>query len=151
MKDALADYLKRGVVEEIIVEKHEIPADIADRFGGANKPQPGKFIYTVRPSDSKMFRRDGLLAFSRGEKPLSDAFTFDEHGFDVVKTKVSVGGELKTINLTKPESISSSFDITDDVKIGPKGFPTADSLKNEFCKIVTELAKRGGIELDQQN
>lgn len=145
--DALADYLKTGSVEEVIVEKHEIPADIADRFGGTNSVQPGKFVYSIQPSDKGMFKRDGLIAFAKGDKPLDEVFSFDEHGFDVVKTKIRLNGELKTINLTKPDSLYASYDLTGDVKIGPNGFPTLASLKSEFQKIVDDLAERGGIEL----
>ncbi|RUX96136.1 MULTISPECIES: hypothetical protein [unclassified Mesorhizobium] len=145
--DALAEYLKVGSVEEVIVEKHEIPADIADRFGGNKTVQPGKFVYSIQPSDKGMFKRDGLIAFAKGEKKLEEVFDFDDNGFDVVKTRIRVGGELKTINLTKPENLSTSYDLTADVKIGQNGFPTFESLKSEFVKIVDDLAKRGGIEL----
>lgn len=146
MADALANYIKNGIVEEIGVEKHEIPADIADRFGGSHKTYKGKFTYSIKP-DQPFFKRGGLIAFSKGEKTLDDIFDFDEHGFDVVKTKIRVRGELKTVNLTQPETISTSFDITDDVTIGVDGRPTLKSIAREFQKIVEETAERGGIAL----
>ncbi|MCV0396180.1 MAG: hypothetical protein K5872_04610 [Rhizobiaceae bacterium] len=146
MTDALVDYVKRGVVEELIVEKHEIPADIADHFGGVKKTYPGKFSYSIKPSRG-LFKKSGLLAFAKGEKELSDVFDFGEHGFDVVKTKIRVGDELKPVNLTKPDSISTTFDITGAVQAGQDGYPTKASLAKEFKKIATETAKRGGIAL----
>jgi hypothetical protein len=146
LADALKDYLKGGVVEEIIVEKLEIPADIADAFGGVKQAQPGTFSYSIKPSNS-LFRKDGLIAFANGTKELADVFEFGEHGFDVVKAKIRVGGELRPVNLTKPDAIATSFDITDYVKMGPNGFPTPASLASEFKKIVDETAKRGGIVL----
>ncbi|RUX11188.1 hypothetical protein EOA27_21945 [Mesorhizobium sp. M2A.F.Ca.ET.037.01.1.1] len=104
------------------------------------------FSYSVRPSNG-LFKKDGLIAFANGQKELDDVFEFGEHGFDVVTTKIRVGGEIRKINLTKPNSINSSFDITDDVKFGPDGHPTRDSLAKEFKEIVAEIAKRGGIML----
>lgn len=149
--DTLSQLLKNGLVEEVIVEKHEIPADIADRFGGQHKAYPGKFVYSIQPKTaflkSGMFKKDGLLAFAKGKKNLEDVFEFDDHGFDVVKTKIRVGDEIKTVNLTKPDSISSSYDISKDVVIGGDGYPTLASLQSEFNKIVVDLAKRGGIKL----
>ncbi|WP_156134136.1 hypothetical protein [Ensifer sp. ZNC0028] len=144
--DMLSEYLKSGAVEEIIVEKHEIPSDIADRFGGVKKAYPGKFTYTIQ-AKAGLFKKDGLIAFAKGQKELSDVFEFDDHGFDVVKTKIRIGNETKTLNLTRPDSISSSFDITGDVALGADGYPTVDSLKKEFEKIASDLAKRGGIKL----
>lgn len=147
MADALQDYLKRGSVEEVIVEKHEIPADIADKFGGQNKAYPGKFTYSIKPSSSSLFNRKGLIAYSRGEKTLDDVFSFDEHGFDVVKTKVNVGGEVKVVNLTRPDKISSSVDLTNDLTYGADGHPSLVSLKREFEKVVKGFSERGGIKL----
>ncbi|WP_027682392.1 hypothetical protein [Rhizobium leguminosarum] len=147
MTDTLVHYMKNGVIEEIIVEKHEIPADIADRFGGARKSYPGKFTYSIKPDKSSLFKRGGLIAFSKGQKTLDEVFEFGDLGFDVVKTKVRVGDELKTVNLTRPESINTSYDITDEVAVGADGYPTTASLKAEFTKIVQDLAKRGGIKL----
>lgn len=147
MADALEHYLKRGRVEEVIVEKHEIPADIADKFGGQNKVYSGKFTYSVKPSSSALFNRKGLLAYARGEEKLEDVFDLDEHGFDVVKTKVSIDGELKTINLTRPEQMNSSVDLTSDLKYGLDGHPTDASLKAEFNKVAKGFADRGGIKL----
>lgn len=146
LADALKQYLKSGIVEEVVVEKHEIPADIADAFGGEKKGWPGTFTYSIKPSKT-LFKKDGLIAFAEGKKELTDVFEFGEHGFDVVKTKIRVGGELRSVNLTKPDAMSTSFDITDHVKIGTDGFPTPASLAVEFKKIVDEIALRAGIIL----
>lgn len=149
--DALSDMLKDGLVEEVIVEKHEIPADIADRFGGQKKAYPGKFVYSIQPKTGFLhggiFKKDGLIAYAKGEKKLEDVFEFDDFGFDVVKTKIRIGDDIRTINLTKPDLINSSFDITDDVVYGADGHPTTASLASEFHKIVEGLAKKGGISL----
>lgn len=144
--DTLAEYLKTGDVEELIVEKHEIPADIADLYGGKRKVYPGKFIQIIK-SDAGLFKKDGLIAFAKGKKKIEEVFEFDDHGFDVVKAKIRVGDELKSVNLTKPDSISMSVDITEYVKLGTDGHPTRDSLKREFEKIAKDLARRGGIQL----
>lgn len=144
--DTLAQYLKTGSVEEIIVEKHEIPADIADLYGGQKKVYPGKFTQSIK-SDAGLFKKDGLISFAKGERKLEDVFQFDDHGFDVVKAKIRVGNEIKPVNLTKPDSISMSIDITEDIEFDAEGHPTRASLKREFEKVATELAKRGGIKL----
>ncbi|MCR9238195.1 MAG: hypothetical protein NXI17_16115 [Alphaproteobacteria bacterium] len=151
VSDTLSQLLNNGSVEEIIVEKHEIPSDIADRFGAGNKSYPGKFVYSIQPKTGilapNILKKDGLIAFAKGERKLEDVFEFDDNGFDVVKTKIRIGEEIKMVNLTKPDSISSSFDISNDVVIGPDGYPTPKSLEVEFNKIVTDLARRGGIRL----
>lgn len=144
--DTLAEYLKTGSVEELIVEKHEVPADIADLYGGQRKAYPGTFTQIIR-SSAGLFKKDGLIAFAKGQKKLEDVFEFDDHGFDVVKAKIRIGNEIKPVNLTKPDSISMSIDITGDVKYGPDGHPTRASLKQEFDKVAKDLAKRGGIQL----
>nr|WP_314095176.1 hypothetical protein [uncultured Shinella sp.] len=144
--DTLAEYLRTGSVEELIVEKHEIPADIADLYGGQKKTYPGTFTQSIK-STAGLFKKDGLIAFAKGKKKLEDVFEFDDHGFDVVKAKIRIGDELKSVNLTKPEAISMSVDITDDVTFGADGHPTRVSLKNEFDKVAADLAKRGGIQL----
>ncbi|MBB5041945.1 hypothetical protein [Shinella fusca] len=144
--DTLAQYLKGGNVEELIVEKHEIPADIADLYGGQKKVYPGTFTQIIK-SSAGLFKKSGLIAFAKGQKKLEDVFEFDDHGFDVVKAKIRIGDELKSVNLTKPDSISMSVDITDDVKFGADGHPTRASLKSEFDKVAADLAKRGGIKL----
>jgi hypothetical protein len=149
--DTLSQMLKNGFVEEIIVEKHEIPADIADRFGGNKQSYPGKFVYSIQPKTgflgSGIFKKDGLVAFANGKRDLKDVFQFDDNGFDVVKTKIRIGDETKIVNLTKPNAISCSYDISDYVTIGQDGYPTFQSLQSEFQKIVTDLAKRGGIKI----
>jgi hypothetical protein len=144
--DTLAEYLKTGSVEELIIEKHEVPADIADLYGGQKKVYPGTFTQIIK-SSAGLFKKDGLIAFAKGKKKLEDVFEFDDHGFDVVKAKIRIGNEVKPVNLTKPDSISMSVDITDDVKYGADGHPTRASLKNEFDKVAKDLAKRGGIKL----
>jgi hypothetical protein len=144
--DALAEYLKTGDVEELIIEKHEIPADIADLYGGQKKTYPGTFTQSIK-SSAGLFKKDGLIAFAKGQKKLEDVFEFDDHGFDVVKAKIRIGNETKPVNLTKPDSISMSVDITADIKFGADGHPTRASLKSEFDKVAKDLAKRGGIQL----
>lgn len=144
--DTLAEYLKTGNVEELIVEKHEIPADIADLYGGQRRAYPGTFTQSIR-SSAGLFNKSGLIAFAKGQKKLEDVFEFDDNGFDVVKAKIRVGDELKSVNLTKADSISMSFDVTDDLRFGLDGHPTKASLKAEFDKIAKDLAKRGGIKL----
>lgn len=144
--DALADYLKQGDVEELIVEKHEIPADIADLYGGQKKVYPGTFTQIIK-SSAKLFKKDGLIAFAKGKRSLEDVFEFDDHGFDVVKAKIRIGDELKTVNLTKPDAISMSVDVSDTLSYGNDGHPKRTSLRSEFEKVAHDLAKRGGIRL----
>lgn len=145
--DELKQYIKSGLIEEIIVEKHEIPADIADRFGGGSRVYQGKFSYSIEPKDKGLFKRGGLVAYLNGTKSIDEMFDLDDHEFDEVKAKVRIGRGVRTLNLTKQNPVSMSVDITDSVKIGPNGYPTAQSLKGEFKDIVSELAQRGGIQI----
>lgn len=147
VSDALQDYLKRGMVEEIIVEKYEIPADIADKFLGHRKTYNGVFSYSIKPKSRSLLKKPGLIAFAKGDQKLEDIYDFGDTGFDTVKVKIDINGKTKLVNLTKLDSISSTYDLTEDVTLGPDGYPTEASLAGEFADIVANLAKRGGIAL----
>lgn len=145
--DALPEYLNNGLVEELIVEKHEIPADVADKVSGKKNVTQGTFSYSIRPSSPAFFNKPGLLAYAKGEAGAADDFDIYNQGFDVIKTKIRVGETTKTFDLSKPDVLAMSVDITNHVKFGDNGHPTTDSLRTEFEAVAKELAKRGNIKL----
>ncbi len=147
VSDALQHYIGKGLVQEIIVEKSEIPSDIADKFMGQRKAFEGVFSYSIKPKSRSVLKRPGLIAFAKGTEKLENVYDFGDTGFDTVKVVVEINGNAKTLNLTKPDTISSTFDLTEEVALGPNGYPLESSLASQFSSIVGDLAKRGGISL----
>lgn len=145
--DALQGYLNKGLVEELIIEKHEIPADVADKVSGKKSVSQGIFSYSIKPSSPAFFNKSGLIAYAKGESSAATDFDIDNHGFDRIKTKIRVGDTAKTFDLSKPDVLAMSVDITADVKFGDNGHPTTDSLRREFEVVAKDLAKRGNIKL----
>lgn len=145
--DALHEYLKKGYVEELIIEKHEIPSDVADKVSGNKKTTKGTFSYSIKPSSTSFFKKSGLLAYAKGNTAAAPQFDLDNHGFDVIKTKIRIGETTKTYDLSKPDVLALSADITDLVTFGPNGHATKSSLYREFEVVAKDLAKRGNIKL----
>lgn len=145
--DEMQRHIEHGAIEEIIVEKHEIPADIADKFTGKSHSYEGKISFSVKPKNPEFFRRGGLLSYVKGEKTIADVFELDDLGFDIVKSKVKLGDHVRTLNLSKPAGLTMLFDVTKDLTLGADGFPTEESLHKQFSDIATGLAAKGGFQL----
>lgn len=147
LADELEEHLKNGEIEEVTAEKHEIPADLADKLSGKKVVRQGTVSFTVKPKDPGFFKRSGLLAYARGEGTIRDVIDVGDIEFDEVTATANVRGSTKKLILSRPDRLGMSFDITEEVETGANGYPTVDSLRQEVDAIVTELAKRGGIRL----
>lgn len=145
--DALPGYIAGGQVEEVIVEKHEIPSDIADKVAGKKSVAQGTLTYTIKPTSPSFFKKSGLIAYVNGDATAASDFDIGNHGYDVVRTKIRVGETTKTYDLSKPDVLAMSVDITDDVKFGDDGYPTTDTMRRQFASVAADLAKRGNIKL----
>jgi hypothetical protein len=143
----LANLIQKGIIQEIIVEKHEIPSDIADKVGGAQQKYEGKMSLSIRPSSKDLFNGNALLALSRGEGDLLQNFDVFGTGFDVVRSTIEFDGRKRKVNLSKGASLATSFDLTDDLDFDTNGIPLKKSIAKEFEAIILEVSKRGGIRI----
>ena len=143
--ELMREFVANGAVQEISVLKHEIPADIAQKFGGSHKRYEGIVEYTIRPRDKSLFKKSGLMTYVDGTKPLEQIFDFADFEYDTVKAKVDIGGRERIVDLTRPSRFNATFDVTDDVTEGKDGYPTVDSLEQVFFKMARSLGKRVGI------
>jgi hypothetical protein len=145
LADELEAQLKSNLITEVVMERHEISGDIADRLGNGKKPVPGIVRTTICPTDKSFFKKSGLISIVRQKQ--KGSFTFMSEQYDDIVAVARIGNSSRSLRLSKSDGFAAYIDITDNVMIGVDGYPTEASLKTEFVGIVGELAKRSGIKI----
>lgn len=142
----IRDVFNRGQIEEIAIEKNEIPSDIADIFGG-KCGVPGKVKIIVNPSDKKLFKKDGIVSILTNSSDIASVFNIQNQDQTEIKVKLQVDGGERTIRLNNPGRLHAYYDITDTVPIGFDGYPERVALIREMETLTRDLAARVGIQI----
>ena len=145
--EILKGYIATGKIEEIKLVKHEIPADIADKFGGDNKAYAGSVEMVVRPSKASFFSKDGMVEVLEGKRSIDTIYPGVDFQHDTVKATININGRSRTIDISKPVGIRTSIDISNTVVIDSSGYPEYNSLVGISDTLIKDMAKKAGIVL----
>jgi hypothetical protein len=140
-------YLANGKPRSVTFIKNSIPADKADAVAGKNKELPGKVEVTIKSSDVSFFQPQKLAKNVGKPGGVLNVYTFDEFDPDKIKMKIEVGGKIRTVNMTNPANLRSSFDITDKVGIERSGHPKISDVRKEANDILEDIAPAIGLKL----
>lgn len=144
VSEYIRSIVDRGEIDEITIEKYEIPADIADRFSIRGIPS-GKLRTTIKPDDKSLFNKDGIISVINGNAPLGSVFNLDDGGEIKITAKLKLDGSTRTININNPYKIHASYDITELVNEGLDGYPDKSSLLQHMKLIAKDIAQRAGL------
>jgi hypothetical protein len=127
-----AKYLKDGDVRKLRFIKHSLTENAENILGERDDPNADSYEITT----SIKAKRKGFTGIKDADfENSSFVEIYSDLGidFDDVYAEVSIGGRMRTLPLTKPDSFCASFDITDEVPLQP------DTKKPDF-EVLHEVA-----------
>jgi hypothetical protein len=75
-----------------------------------------------------------------GRRAVSDLIEIESFAPDNVKVEIGLEGRRRVIDFGKLGRLRASFDISEDIKVGPDGYATLSSLKSASADLIKELA-----------
>lgn len=137
---AIKALLKKSTVHEVRFVQNIIPPDIADRFNGTKTAQEGELELVLRPKRKGYLNPGALLDLLSGKKNVGELIQVQSFEPDNIKAEISTDGRRRIINFGQLGRLRATFDISNDIDVGPDGYASMKSLKTAGQSLVEELA-----------
>lgn len=136
--DARGGVYNKAPVKKLRLIKRGASSDITDRYLGGDAPAKVDFEVSLKA------RRNGSLgSFRDVAKSLGGnergVILHDGIEFDEVVADIKVGRKTRPVTVFGSESHAGVIDITDDVKRGPDGHPTFETLSDISDEILIDF------------
>ncbi len=133
------EYFKIGQVQKISFVKLGIPTDIVDLLDRGHEELRGTTEFSVRAPRNGFFKLKGSIRNS--SNPLSqiqDLYEIEGFEYDNIRVSVKVGKHIRTIDLADKHALPV-YDITEDVRVGPDGNPTYESMSSVLAQLASDI------------
>jgi hypothetical protein len=144
-QEVAKEHLSKGIVKELRFIRHSLTADVADTVSGKHQADEGTVELVIKPKGKSLIDKSKLQELFTGTKDISALYSISNFEYDDIKTVIQVGDKKKTLRMSQLGSTRCYFDLSDEVKEGPDGYPDAVELASKGRELLDGLAKKAGI------
>lgn len=148
-KVMLDRFLNNGVLEKIRMIRHDVPKDLAERYGlNAGVKDVVEERVIKHPKGFLKNKNKEIEAWRKGEISYDELIQIDDFEYDDLMMEFKLGSTTKTLSLRNIENLQICEDITKDVTM-EGGHPEFESLKKEMKLIAEFYLKAKGLLIDE--
>ncbi len=149
IQESVIDEINKSRASEVRFIRYTLENDVANVVGGqANKKQDGNMELIVR-----LHTEGGLVSAIRNfiSQSAQDGRVLEleetRFQFDDIKVKTKLRGKERTVNLSEPNKIRASFDVTEEVSVGTNGHPRFQSISQVARSLLADFqaTMNGGV------
>ena len=139
-KEVLKTLRAEGAVEAIHIISYNLPKDKADALRIPREEASSDYIVRTKAHNTRILAELKEKMLSTGNFRIAELERI-EPGYDTVKIEVELGGQKRTVDLSKPK-LRTTFDLTDRVRQDANGHPSFDSMSKEARTILRDLRRQ---------
>ena len=146
-------FIEDGRINKVRFIRFDLRSDITDYFvSDGHTESPGQAEVTISA------RRNGALnLLGRVSEVLSGTRPVDkmvelrelvpglDFSYNTVKVELELGGNRRTLDLSKPMKLRAYYDISSEVEVGTNGHPQFDSIEGLALDLMDDLLEELGM------